>query len=87
VDCFRYRNKIGLDVALEALREARRGRKCTIDELWRYAKAGRVASVIRPYLEATAWSPQIGLAPPPGQPTSRAISATTLKARARSNAS
>jgi predicted transcriptional regulator of viral defense system len=54
VDCFRYRNKIGLDVALEALREARRGRKCTIDDLWRYAKAGRAASVIRHYLEATA---------------------------------
>jgi len=54
VDCFRYRNKIGLDVALEALREARRGRKCTIDDLWRYAEAGRVASVIRSYLEAMA---------------------------------
>lgn len=54
VDCFRYRNKIGLDVTLEALREALRGRKCTIDELWRYAKSGRVANVIRPYLEATA---------------------------------
>ena len=54
VDCFRYRIKIGLDVALEALREALRGRKCTIDELWRHAKAGRVANVMRPYLEATA---------------------------------
>ena len=54
VDCFRYRNKIGLDVALEALRESRRGRKCTMDELWRYAKTGRIAKVIRPYLEAMA---------------------------------
>jgi predicted transcriptional regulator of viral defense system len=54
VDCFRYRNKIGLDVALEALRESRRGRKCTMDELWRHAKTGRIAKVIRPYLEAMA---------------------------------
>ena len=52
VDCFRYRNKVGLDVALEALREALRARKCTVDELWRCAKAGRIAKVMRPYLEA-----------------------------------
>ena len=51
-DCFKYRNKIGLDVALEALRECRRERRCTMDELWRYAKMCRVANVIRPYLEA-----------------------------------
>lgn len=51
-DCFKYRNKIGLDVALEALRECRRERRCTMDELWRYAKICRVANVIRPYLEA-----------------------------------
>lgn len=53
-DCFKYRNKIGLDVALEALREARRARKATVDELWRYAKICRVANVMRPYLEAVA---------------------------------
>lgn len=53
VDCFRYRNKVGLDVALEALREAWRSRKCTSDELWNYAKVCRVAQVVRPYLEAT----------------------------------
>ena len=52
VDCFRYRNKIGLDVAIEALRDCRRSRKCSNDDLWRYAKACRVASVMRSYLEA-----------------------------------
>jgi predicted transcriptional regulator of viral defense system len=53
VDCFKYRNKIGLDVAIAALRDCRRQRKCTNDELWRYAKLCRVANVMRPYLEAT----------------------------------
>jgi predicted transcriptional regulator of viral defense system len=53
-DCFKYRNKIGLDVALEALRDCRRQRKCTNDELWHYAKICRVANVMRPYMEATA---------------------------------
>ncbi|MDY6781712.1 MAG: type IV toxin-antitoxin system AbiEi family antitoxin domain-containing protein [Cyanobacteriota bacterium] len=52
VDCFKYRNKIGLDVALEALRESWRGRRCTMDELWHYAKLCRVKNVIRPYLES-----------------------------------
>ena len=51
-DCFKYRNKIGLDVALEALRECRRERRCTVDDLWRFAKICRVANVMRPYLEA-----------------------------------
>ena len=54
VDCFKYRKKIGLDVALEALRESRRERACTMDELWRYAKICRVANVMRPYLESVA---------------------------------
>lgn len=53
-DCFKFRNKIGLDVALEALREARRTKKASADELWRYAKIDRVANVMRPYLEAVA---------------------------------
>lgn len=53
-DCFKFRNKIGLDVALEALREVRRDRRATNDELWRYAKLCRVASIMRPYLEAVA---------------------------------
>lgn len=51
-DCFKYRNKIGLDVALEALREAIHLRKNTISELWKYAKICRVAEVMRPYMEA-----------------------------------
>ncbi|MCA1805527.1 MAG: transcriptional regulator [Xanthomonadaceae bacterium] len=53
-DCFKFRNKIGLDVALEALREANRARKLNADELWRFAKLNRVANVMRPYLEALA---------------------------------
>ena len=53
VDCFKYRNKIGLDVALEALRDCRSQRKCTNDELWQYANVCRVANVMKPYLEAT----------------------------------
>jgi predicted transcriptional regulator of viral defense system len=51
-DCFKFRNKIGLDVALEALREANRARKLNADELWRFAKLNRAANVMRPYLEA-----------------------------------
>ena len=54
VDCFKHRNKIGLDVALEALREARERKKVSADELWRYAKICRVANAMRPYLEALA---------------------------------
>lgn len=50
-DCFKYRNKIGLDVALEALREAWNAKRLTMDELWHYAQVCRVANVIRPYLE------------------------------------
>ena len=51
-DCFRYRNKIGLDVALEALRDCIRKRKATRDEIWDAAKRCRVANVMRPYLES-----------------------------------
>lgn len=51
-DCFKFRHKIGLDVALEALRESRKSGRCTIDDLWRYAKVCRVSNVMRPYLEA-----------------------------------
>jgi predicted transcriptional regulator of viral defense system len=53
-DCFKFRNKLGLDVALEALREARRMGKASAAELWRYAKIDRVTQVMRPYLEAVA---------------------------------
>ena len=52
VDCFRFRNKIGLDVALEALRDGWSRRKFTLDDLWRHATRGRVANVMRPYIEA-----------------------------------
>jgi predicted transcriptional regulator of viral defense system len=60
-DCFKHRNKIGLDVALDALKEALKerggarsgtGRRASLDEIWRYAQLDRVANVMRPYLEA-----------------------------------
>jgi len=51
VDCFKYRGKVGLDVALEALREGWSARKFTIDELRSYAKICRVQKVMQPYLE------------------------------------
>lgn len=53
-DCFKYRNKIGPDVAIEALRECRRARHCTMDDLWHYADICRVRNVMRPYLESLA---------------------------------
>jgi len=52
VDCFRYRNKVGLDVALDALRDFTRRRRENPDILWGYARACRVTRVMRPYLEA-----------------------------------
>jgi predicted transcriptional regulator of viral defense system len=52
VDCFRYRRVVGLDVALEALRLALRSRKATPDDIVRFAKALRIWSVLRPYLES-----------------------------------
>lgn len=51
-DCFKYRNKIGLDVALEALREARRERLATMDQIYRAARVCRVDRVMLPYAEA-----------------------------------
>lgn len=51
-DCFKHRNKIGLDVALEALKDARARHKASVDDIWRYAKICRVANVMRPYLES-----------------------------------
>lgn len=51
-DCFKYRNKVGMDVALEALREGWRQKKYTMDELWKYAKICRVSNVIKPYMES-----------------------------------
>lgn len=55
-DCWKFRNKIGLDVALEALREGWRERRFTVDELWHYARINRVANVLRPYLEMVTFS-------------------------------
>jgi|SRR5579864_912477 len=51
-DCFKYRHKIGLDVAIEALRDALRQKKSTIDEIYKYAQICRVAKIMRPYLES-----------------------------------
>ena len=51
-DCFKYRRKIGTDVAIEALRDCWSSGRATMDELWRYAAVCRVTNVIRPYLEA-----------------------------------
>ncbi|MFZ0884846.1 MAG: type IV toxin-antitoxin system AbiEi family antitoxin domain-containing protein [Candidatus Acidiferrales bacterium] len=50
-DCFKFRNKIGIDVALESLKECRRLKKASMDELWAAAEVCRVANVMRPYLE------------------------------------
>ena len=51
-DCFKYRNKIGLDVAIEALRDCRKQKKATNDEIWKAAKICRMANVMRPYMES-----------------------------------
>jgi len=51
-DCFKYRNKIGVDIAIEALRDSLRTRKATVDEIHRFAKICRVVNIMRPYLEA-----------------------------------
>lgn len=50
-DCFKYRNKLGIDVAIESLRECWRAKKCSMDDLWKYAKICRVSKIIRPYIE------------------------------------
>jgi predicted transcriptional regulator of viral defense system len=50
-DCFKYRNKFGLDVAVEALREGWRNRRFTMDELVAAAEVCRIRRVIQPYLE------------------------------------
>lgn len=51
-DCFKYRNKIGIDVAIEALRECWRQKLATMDELWESARVCRMSRVMRPYLES-----------------------------------
>lgn len=52
VDCFKYRNKIGLDIAIEALQEAWRSKRMSMDKIWEFAKICRVTNVMRPYLES-----------------------------------
>ena len=52
VDCFKYRNKIGLDTAVEALKLYRERKRIKVNELIRYARICRVEKVMRPYLEA-----------------------------------
>ena len=54
VDCFRYRNKVGIDVAMEALRDAVRSRITTVDEIVRAAEVCRARTVLRTYLETLA---------------------------------
>ncbi len=51
-DCFKFRNKVGLDVALEALRDCWRQRKATMNQLTAAAKVCRMQNVMRPYLES-----------------------------------
>lgn len=51
-DCFKFRNRVGLDVALEALREVLRSKKAMVGQLWHFAEVNRVLRVMRPYLEA-----------------------------------
>ena len=51
-DCFKFRNKIGLDIAIEALKDCLHQKKASITEIYRYAKVCRVSNVIRPYMEA-----------------------------------
>ena len=53
-DCFKYRSKVGTDVAVEALRDCWRQRKATMDEICRFAKIDRVANIMRPYMESLA---------------------------------
>lgn len=52
IDCFRYRKRIGLDVALEALRDGLRSKQVTVDKLRRAAEVCRIQTVLRPYLES-----------------------------------
>ena len=53
-DCFRFRNRIGVNIAVEALRDAWRNKKVTADELWKHAKICRVLNVMRPYFDSLA---------------------------------
>lgn len=52
VDCFKYRSKVGVNVAVEALQDAWRKKKATADELWKLARLCRMTNVMRPYFES-----------------------------------
>jgi predicted transcriptional regulator of viral defense system len=54
VDCFKFRNRVGMDVAIEALKECLRQRQATPDQIWSFAEMCRVKTIIKPYLEAFA---------------------------------
>lgn len=54
VDCFKYRSRVGLDVAIEALKDGLSSRKVSVDQLWTFAVTCRVTNVMRPYLDAVA---------------------------------
>jgi predicted transcriptional regulator of viral defense system len=51
-DCFKFKSKVGTELAVQALRESFRQKKATMDELWTAAKVCRVANVMRPYMES-----------------------------------
>lgn len=51
-DCFKFRNKIGMDVALEALQEGLRQKRCAPEQILRFARINRVERIMLPYLEA-----------------------------------
>ena len=51
-DCFKFRNKVGIDIAVDALRDCLGQRRCTTNELFEYARVCRVSRVMRPYVEA-----------------------------------
>ncbi len=51
-DCFKFRNKIGLDVAIEALKDCLRQKKASVSDIYRFAKICRVSNIMRPYMEA-----------------------------------
>lgn len=51
-DCFKFRTRVGLETALQALRESLREKRATMDQLWEAAKVCRVANVMRPYMES-----------------------------------
>jgi predicted transcriptional regulator of viral defense system len=51
-DCFKYRNKIGIETGVEALKDAWNKKKIDLNTLWKYAKIDRVTKIIQPYLDS-----------------------------------